>query len=361
VTADPADLWPGHVSRSASFENPTAGRSAGGTAFGGRKGAPNRRVEPGETVVLADVTGPGRLTHLWVTIGTLAGGARPLTLRGQRLEVFYDGGGEPSVSVPVPDLFGAVHGVCASYGSTLTAVNERRGFSSRVPMPFGAALRMTYTNESDTTVVLYYQADFLMGSGGAYLHAAFRRENLTTPGDDFEIVPAGLTGPGRYLGATIGVRILDQEHWWGEGEVKVYLDGETTPTICGTGTEDYLDSAWGLGEFAAPESGAPVVRATDRARQSLVSAYRWHVSDAIVFERSVRVTIQQIGAAMSVDGAPPAGIDPTGPGWQQIGPATFGLFERADDWCATGFVYCATPQPVARYDTALATADLPDR
>jgi hypothetical protein len=361
MTSDPADLWLGHASRSATFENPTAAPSAGGTAFGGRKGAPNRLIEPGESVVLADVAGPGRLTHLWMTIGGAGGGARPVTLRGQRLEVFYDRRADPSVSVPAPDWFGAVHGVCASHASSVTAVNERRGFSSRVPMPFGGAFRLEYTNEAATPVVLYYQADFLVGSAGAYLHAAFRRENPTRPADDFELVSSGLVGPGRYLGATIGVRVLDRHHWWGEGEVKVYLDGESTPSICGTGTEDYLDSAWGLGEFSAPESGAPLVRGSDRSNQSLVSAYRWHLSDPIVFSDSVRVTVQQIGAALSLDENPPPGIEPTGPGWQRVGPATFGLFERADDWCATGFVYCATPQVVARYDTTVATADLPDR
>jgi hypothetical protein len=125
----------------------------------------------------------------------------------------------------------------------------------------------------------------------------------------------------------------------------MYLDDDldapgdaALPTICGTGTEDYLDSAWGLGTFAAPETGAPAVFARDGDpdhHHRLVSFYRWHLSDPVVFERRLRVTIQQIGMGAS------------------------GLFERSDDWCATAFTYCARPQAVAPCDLAVATADLP--
>ena len=157
------------------------------------------------------------------------------------------------------------------------------------------------------------------------------RENPTTPGRDF-VVSEGLQGPGRFLGWTGGVRVLDGTHWWGEGEVKMYFDGEERPTICGTGTEDYVDSAWGLGPFAAPESGAPLVVANgkghERVNHRLVSFYRWHLSDAVVFERDLRVTVQQLG------------MDLHGPG----------LFERSDDWCATAFTYCAEAQRVHRVD-----------
>jgi hypothetical protein len=168
---------------------------------------------------------------------------------------------------------------------------------------------------------------------------------------------------------TGGVRPFDSR-WWGEGEVKVYLDGEPEPTICGTGTEDYLGSAWGLGVFAAPESGAPLVvgpHAGSGDEHSLVSFYRWHLSDPIVFDASARVTIQQIGAAMFGDDESDqfdefrASHDVAGLGWIErpgAGVRAFGLYERRDDWCATGFTYCAEPQPVPRVDVATATADL---
>jgi hypothetical protein len=197
----------------------------------------------------------------------------------------------------------------------------------------------------------------------------FHRDNPTTLGRDLVILD-GLRGPGRYLGMTGGVRPSDR-WWWGEGEVKVYFDGETQPTICGTGTEDYLGSAWGMGEFVAPESGAPLVvgpSGTEAGGWSLVSYYRWHLSDPIVFRESAKVTLQQIGSATFREGDDnalarfKAEVTPAGDGWIEgaLGGdvKAFTLYERSDDWCATGFAYCATPQPVSRVDVATAIADL---
>lgn len=285
-------------------------------------------------MVLADFEGPGTIAHLWLTVGDPMPEAKPAFLRQQIVEAFYDGRDEPSVSVPMPDLFGAVHGVRVPFASALTAVNEGQGFTSRIPMPFSGRMRLEYENAGDSHALLYYQVDVLLGplpDHTGVLHASFRRENPTTEGRDF-VIAQGLRGPGRFLGCTGGVRVLDGRHWWGEGEVKMYFDGETRPTICGTGTEDYLDSAWGLGPFAAPESGAPLVVASGeghpRACHRLVSFYRWHLSDPVVFEHDLRVTVQQLG------------MDLEGPG----------LFERSDDWCATAFTYCAQAQPVPPVD-----------
>lgn len=371
LTPDPSYLWPGYETRSATFENPTAARSGGGTAFEGRKGAPNRLLRPGERVVLCDLEGPGRLCHLWMTVAPLAEASLPHVLRAQVLEAFYGSMTEPSISVPACDYFGAVHGVAAPFASAVCAANEGMGWASRVPLPFSERLRLEYENASSAPVILYYQADFLMGpvpDGCGVLHASFRRENPTVLRRDFTIVDE-LAGPGRFFGWTGGVRVLDDRRWWGEGEVKVFLDGETQPTICGTGTEDHLDSAWGLGSFSAPESGAPLVvgEGRGRDRHRLVSLYRWHLSDPVLFRESVRVTVQQIGAAIFGAGEEQAyedfkaSVTPAGMGWLEgvvPGQHAFGLYERSDDWCATSFVYCASPQCVPRVDVALATADL---
>jgi len=331
-------------------------------------------LRPGERVTLAAFDGPGRITHVWMTIERIGDVPLPVALRAQRLEVTYDGRAEPSFSAPVPDVFGAVHGVTAPYASALTAANEGRGFTGRVPMPFRRSVLVDYENGAVVPVILYYQLDVLLGpvpDDTGYLHVAFRRENPTMERRDFTVAD-GLTGPGRFLGWTGGVRVLDPARWWGEGEVKVYFDGEDTPTICGTGTEDHLDSAWGLGVFSAPESGAPLVagRAGDSHRASghrLVSFYRWHLSDPVVFERSARVTVQQIGAAMFPLGDEEAyrsfreEVRVAGAGWLEgvvPGTAAFGIYERSDDWCATSFVYCAEPQPVPRYEASAALADL---
>jgi hypothetical protein len=377
MSSDPAYLWPGYQPRSASFENPTAAPSAGGTVAGGRKGSPSKLLAPGERVVLADIAGPGRITRFWLTVGRARRPGRidkPAVLRAQSLEVFYDDLAQPSVSVPLGDYFGAVHGVPVAFASALTAVNEGRGYVSRIPLPFRQRVRLEYENGADEPVLLYYQIDALLGpepEDRGYLHAAFRRENPTTLARDF-VVWEGLRGPGRFLGWTGGVRVFDQARWWGEGEVKFYLDGETTPTICGTGMEDYLESAWGLGTFSAPESGAPLVWSqagpTDDLRHDWVSFYRWHLADPVVFARELRVTAQQIGMASFQSGqeeefaAFRATQQPAGLGWQTgVRPPLLGLglYERADDWCGTAFVYLNEPQPVPRYDRAAARRDLP--
>ena len=331
-------MWPGHSTRAASFENPSAAPGGGHT---GRKERPNKLLEPGERVVLADIEGPGTVTHVWLTVGApYPNDATASFLRHQSIEVFYGDRADPSVSVPVPDFFGAVHGVPVSYASSLTAVTEERGFTSRVPMPFRDRIRIEYHNGTDRHALLYYQVDLLLGPVAedlGVLHATFRRENPTELGRDF-VVTDGLWGPGRFLGWTGGVRVGDGRHWWGEGEVKMFFDGEDRPTVCGTGTEDYLDSAWGLGPFAAPESGAPLVVAsgeTDlRSGHRLVGFYRWHLSDPVVFRRELTVTVQQIGFR-----------------WKG------GYYDRQDDWCATAFTYCSDVQAVPRVRDAQVEVD----
>ncbi|HEX5268221.1 MAG TPA: glycoside hydrolase family 172 protein [Acidimicrobiales bacterium] len=369
MATDPARLLPAHSNRSASFENPTAEAGAAGRAAAGRKGAANRIIRPGERVRLLDVGGPGRITHLWATFASAAGPTSPAVVRAQLIEVFYDGEPAPSVSVPAGDFFGAAHGMRVPYASALTAINEGRGFSSRVPMPFGEAAVLDWENRSDLPVVLYYQADVLAGPlepETGYLHGSFRRENPTELGRDFTVA-GELRGPGRFLGWTGGVRVLEPSRWWGEGEVKMYIDSDTDhPTVCGTGTEDYLDSAWGLGTFSTPESGAAVWAAGDGPDEHhrLVSFYRWHVSDPVVFRDRLRVTVQQIGSAFF-----PAGDAESeaftrshrlaGEGLIDMASGSFCLYERSDDWCATAFTYCATPQAVPGCDMTVAGADLP--
>ena len=369
MLTDPARLLPAHSNRSASFENPSAAAGAGGSAAGGRKGAANRVIAPAERVRLLDAAGPGRITHLWVTFASAVGPTSPTVVRAQLLEVFYDGAVAPSISVPAGDFFGAVHGMRVPYASAVTAVNEGRGYGSRFPLPFGEAVVLEWENRSDQPVVLYYQADLLAGPlepDTGYLHGAFRRENPTLLGRDFTVA-GGLRGPGRFLGWTGGVRVLDPSRWWGEGEVKVYIDSDTDrPTVCGTGTEDYLDSAWGLGTFSAPETGAAVWTGRDEPDEHhrLVSFYRWHLSDPVVFNDRARVTVQQIGSAFFPGGAAEAGAFArdhrlAGEGIVELGAGSFCLYERSDDWCATAFTYCAEPQPVARCDATEAGADLP--
>jgi Protein of unknown function (DUF2961) len=357
-------------SRAVTFENPTGARGAGGSAHGGRKGAPNMWVRAGESVLLADIDGPGTIRHLWMTIPP----APPEVMRSLVVEVFYDGMTEPSVSVPFVDFFGLPHGRPVEYHSVLHAVQEGRGFNSYVPMPFGEHVRIVATNGGERSIILYYQVDFTLGpldDGAGYLHVGFRRENPTVQKRDFVIVD-GLEGPGRFLGCAIGVRVIDAGDWYGEGEVKVFRDGDDElPTICGTGLEDYVGSAWGMGAHAAPYGGAPVnVGPAGPDQPEFVSFYRWHVLDPIMFTSDLKVTIQQIGAKFFPLGgeAMLAEYEKTHPvageGWQYDAKRRYlawGIAERVDDYCAVSYVYCTRPQAVPRLEIAVALADIERR
>jgi len=357
--------------RSISFENPTGARGAGGTAHGGRKGAPFREIEAGERIVLADIAGPGTIRHVWLTIPP----APPERMRGVRLEVFYDGLEEPSISVPLVDFFGSPLGRPVPLVTALSAIQEGRGFNSWHPMPFEKRLRFELVNESGGRQILYYQIDYTLdaaqGRAPSYLHVAYRRENPTRQKRDFVILE-GLRGPGRFLGSVVGIRVLQDDlfAWYGEGEVKMFVDGDAAhPTICGTGLEDYVGTAWAMGPHQTPYQGVPFeIRdpaQPGRRMPDLTSFYRWHLPDPVVFRESLRVTIQQIGAVFVLphEQEKRAAIDArhpvAGAGWrhsQGAFVADWAIAERSDDYCAAAFAYCREPQAVRRYAPEEATA-----
>ncbi|HUO04425.1 MAG TPA: glycoside hydrolase family 172 protein [Candidatus Binataceae bacterium] len=370
---DPSFIDSNLDSRSVSFENPTGARGKGGTECGGRKGAPSRIIAPGERVVLADLKGPGTIRHIWMVFPP----APPELLRSLVLEVFYDGAAEPSISVPALDFFGLPHGRRAEIYNILFSVNEARGYNAFIPIPFRRAVRVEFHNASPQPTLLYYQIDFTIEPSipeyAGYLHASFRRENPTVHKRDFVIVD-NFRGPGRFLGCVVGVRVLDSGMWYGEGEVKIYRDGDRDfPTICGTGLEDYVGSGWGLGRHLGPYGGAPLLvgpAATEGSATTVnpnfVGFYRWHLAEPVMFARELKVTIQQIGAMMFAAGqdAEKTAYEATHPvagtGWMKpaSGAVTWGLVERSDDYCATAFVYCREAQPVPRLDVVLATKDI---
>jgi hypothetical protein len=341
---NPAHIDASMQSRAATFENPSGAKGAGGAAHGGRKGAPNRYLKSGERLVLADIDGPGTVRHIWMTFPP----APPEVMRSLYIEAFYDGADEPSVSVPCLDFFGLPMGRPVAYSSALTTAQEGRGFNSYVPMPFARNLRLT-----------------------------FRRQNPTEMGRDF-LIAGDLRGPGRFLGCNVGIRVIDPCDWYGEGEVKFFLDGdEDLPTICGTGLEDYAGSAWGLGPHCAPYSGAPLSIGPPERQPALhppfgnrmewIGFYRWHLPDPIMFSNDLKVTIQQIGAAFFRDGEderweeygrsnPVAGAGWVRPSHPSV--LAWGICERVDDYCATSYLYCRDPQPVPRLDVAAAVADI---
>jgi hypothetical protein len=247
-------------------------------------------------------------------------------------------------------------------------------------MPFRHSVRVEFTNESARHIRLFYQIDYTLERSireePSYLHVTFRRENPTTLGQDF-VIAEWFKGPGRFLGCSVGIRVIDESPWYGEGEVKIYRDGDKTlPTYCGTGLEDYVGSAWGMERHYGPYGGVPINipgPSSDSANfvnPNFVSFYRWHLPDPIMFSDNIRVTIQQIGGSQQFKkgqaaayAAYKAAHIAAGPGWisdeklfrDSLG---FAIIERSDDYCAAAFVYCRQPQPVPRFNTDLAARDV---
>ena len=330
--ADMVDLYniPSYLnSRSISFENRTGSPHAGGKAASplgvGRKGDPARMIEPGHTVELADIAGPGTIRHMWMTTYDIAD-----TMRGLVIRAYWEDQEHPSIEAPLGDFFGFAHGKTPPFETAVHSVGEKYGLNIWIPMPFLNHARVTITNELDIKVLFFYQINYTTGDthedSFGRLHVLFRRENPTTKASDFELLPQR-TGQGRYIGTVIGVRPTDPA-WWGEGEVKFYLDGDSEfPTIVGTGTEDYVGQSWGVQQFPFQYQGANLV-AGDRINTGPVSIYRWHLVDPVYWHKDIRVTIQQIGLKGTA---------------HSLEEYKARLFERADDWCACTFWYEPVP------------------
>ncbi len=335
----------GVVSRAITEENRSGARGAGGMASDaklgpGRKGAPCiRDLQNGETATLMDVEGCGVIRHIWITINDRS----PEALRNLILRMYWDGSEVPSVEVPFGDFFGTAHGRVVDFNSAYVSVPLARGFNCYFPMPFGTRARVTLHNDlpdGKPMRLVFYQIDYelrdrLPANTGRF-HAQFRRQNPTVLKQDFVLLD-GAEGPGMFIGCVIGVRPLGPR-WWGEGEMKFYMDGDTDyPTICGTGTEDYFCAAWGMGEYHKPYFGCSLyLDAKKFPPHGLVSMYRWHEKDPVYFRKSFRAEMQQIG-------------------WGDDG-----LFERSDDWCSVAYWYQL--KPISRIpalpDRAARTVDL---
>lgn len=244
------DLGTGLESRSISFENPTGEPGQGGQAESnlgvGRKGFPAKGIAPGETVVLCDIAGAGTIRHIWMT-----GGFKDKTeaLRSMVIRAYWENQEHPSVECPLGDFMGSAHAKANSYQSAVHSTGINAALNIWLPMPFNEHAKMTLTNEGDENVTLFYQIDYTVGDRHpeklGRLHVCFVRENPTTLTEDFEILPKRV-GEGRFIGTVLGIRTLEG-NWWGEGEVKVFMDGDTGfPTICGTGSEDYVCVSYGM-------------------------------------------------------------------------------------------------------------------
>lgn len=318
------DLGTGLESRSISFENPTGEPGKGGQAASklgvGRKGFPAKGIASGETVVLCDIAGPGTIRHIWMTGGFKD---KTVALRSMVVRAYWDNQEYPSIECPLGDFMGSAHAKINSYQSAVHSIGINAALNIWLPMPFAKHAKMTLTNEGKEKITLFYQIDYTIGDKHPQkfgrLHVCFVRENPTTLKKDFEILPKR-TGEGRYIGAVLGIRTLSG-NWWGEGEVKVYKDGDTQfPTICGTGSEDYVCLSYGMQQTPFLYHGCSL------DQNGFISMYRWHLPDPVYWKKECRITIQQIGWS-------PESREKTGSA----------LYERQDDWSSATFWYEPIP------------------
>jgi hypothetical protein len=284
-------------SRWVTFENPTGGKGQAAKENKGAKGHPCEVIHPGTVQTLLDLRGAGMLTRFWCGFYD----SPPKTLRSLRVDMYWDDAKTPAVSAPLGDFFCQGHGRMAAFSSDLFSNPEgRSSYNCFIPMPFRKAARVTLTNESEAPILFFYEIDALQTDSHStdvlYFHAIWNRQRKSNLGDDFEILPR-ISGKGRYLGATLSVMTdpIYGETWWGEGEVKVFLDGDREhPTLCNTGAEDYICTGWGMEPFSNRWSGCTV---SDKKNRQW-AFYRFHIPDPVFFHEECRVTIQQIGGAM---------------------------------------------------------------
>jgi Protein of unknown function (DUF2961) len=263
----------------------------------GWKVSPSVQIGAGQTLVLAAIDGPGAIQSMWFTGRNLG--------RDVILRIYWDNQAQPSVECPLRDFFASAWGPFAQLSSISVAVNPNNGLNCFWEMPFRTSARLTLENRGPETGVCYYQINYALTDvpdDAAYFHAQFRRTNPVPYKSVFTVLD-GVTGAGHYVGTYLAVGVTNSG-WWGEGEIKFFLDGDSEfPTICGTGTEDYFGGAydWDVdGQYVAyttPFVGMHQVLRPDGLyrSQTRFGMYRWHIPDPIRFQRDVRVTLQALG------------------------------------------------------------------
>jgi hypothetical protein len=279
----------------------------------------SKRIMPGETLVMANLEGPGVVSHIWITVADNEYAWPRLV----RLRVYYDGKKTPSVDVPLGDFFGVGHG----YDRDLDSLPVRdssfgRARNSYWPMPFRVSCKITVTDEGNRPVTMFYyhvdwQRHVSLPDDTAYFHAYYRQERPAISGKDYEFL--NVKGAGHYVGTVLNV-IQSQVGWFGEGDDLFYVDGAKHPQIYGTGTEDYVNEAWGLRVACGPWSGTPVAEG-ERVGARL-TGYRWHIPDPIPFTESLWAGIEHAGWTYNDDGTLRSGFE-----------------ERPDYFSSTAFWY----------------------
>ena len=296
---------------SVSPENLTGEKGKGGMAVEGSASNAARELgqgwkvnpylisQPGQTLVLADVKGQGAIKHIWMTDGAKSG--RLLILR-----IYFDGHKNPAVETPLSDFFAnAEYTEFRQLSSLAICHNPSRAMNCYFEMPYFRSFRIEVENIGADSCAIYYQIDCeekTLPPESLYFHAQFRRTNPLPYMENYVILD-NIKGSGHYVGTYMhwGVK---SDSWWGEGEIKFFIDGDTDfPSICGTGTEDYFCGACNFDvnnaytEYTTPYAGMYKVRRTDNLYRSqrYFNMYRWHITDPIYFKEDLKVTIQALG------------------------------------------------------------------
>jgi hypothetical protein len=299
------DCFPSGLSDLPRLKTFTAHRSSSDNPFVGSNDD-SKRIMPGETLVMADLTGPGIVSHIWLTVAD----SEYAWPRLVRLRIYYDGKKTPSVDVPLGDFFGVGHG----YERQLDSLPIRdssfgRARNSYWPMPFRKSCRITATDEGNRPVAMFYyhvdwQKHASLPPDVAYFHGYYRQERPAVAGKNYEFL--SVHGRGHYVGTVLNV-IQAAVGWFGEGDDLFYVDGAKHPQITGTGTEDYFNDAWDLRVAYGPWTGTPIAEG-ERVGARL-GAYRWHVPDPVPFTKSLWAGIEHAGWTYNPDGSIRSGFE----------------------------------------------------
>jgi hypothetical protein len=338
-----ASAWAGDLD---DLAKPQQGRSMRSTSTAvdengdyAHSNSDNSRVAPGATKVVLDAEGPGVITHMWLTF--LGPEPHPWAKDGSAnhqeilLRIYYDGSERPGVEAPLGDFFANSFGKRSEVISVPVVVEDADSYNCFWRMPFRKSVRVEVVNQSEKKLnLLYYNIDWIkrdsLPEDTPYFYAQYRQEYPVVQGQDYLILDT--KGKGHYVGTVLSVRTRSPS-WFGEGDEKIYIDGEKKPSIWGTGTEDYFLSAWGLKTTSTPYFGTPYFDQWGIVGGH-TSAYRWHVHDPIVFTESIRVTIEHWGW-ISPDENPEG--------------KTHSWNERQDDYSSVAFWYqTGTPTFTAR-------------
>ncbi len=267
----------------------------------GWKISPSVSIKAKSTFTVAEISGSGAIQQIWMTPSSLDK-ARLFILR-----FYWDGESEPSVEVPVGDFFACGWGQYCQINSLPVCVNPGRALNCYWSMPFRKKAKITLENLDEKDMTLYYQVNYTLTEvpgDAAYFHAQFRRTNRLAAKSVYTILD-GVSGRGQYVGTYLAWEV-HSPGWWGEGEIKFYMDGDRKfPTICGTGTEDYFCGSYNFENqethryqtFSTPYTGLVQVLPPDAIYLpgQRFGLYRWHIADPVRFEKDLKVTIQALG------------------------------------------------------------------